>query len=145
MTVLFDTDILIDFLLDREPHAEAAARLLSAVERGALRGSVCATSVTTVFYLARKAVGAPRARRQVELLLSLVDVSPVNRSVLESALASRIVDFEDAVVAHAAAHAAIDLIVTRNQKDFKHSPVPVQAPADLLALLSSRDEPAPDQ
>lgn len=141
MTVLFDTDVLIDFLLDREPFAEPAARLLSAAERGEIRGAVCAGSMTTIHYLARKAVGAARARTHVQSLLSLLEIAPVNRSVLDAALTSRIADFEDAVVAHAAAQSSADLIVTRNHKDFRHSPIAVQTPQELVAALQSQADP----
>ncbi|MDY0088726.1 MAG: PIN domain-containing protein, partial [Coriobacteriia bacterium] len=53
--MLFDTNVVLDVLLDREPHAEVAARLLSLVDQGRLDGMVCATTVTTIHYLASKA------------------------------------------------------------------------------------------
>lgn len=139
MNVLFDTDVLIDFLLDREPFAEPAAQLLSAVERGELDGCTCATSVTTVFYLTRKAVGTRNAKQHVRALLSMLQVAVVNESVLTESLNSKISDFEDAVVASAGVRAGADVIVTRNQKDFKHATVPVQTPVELLTLLTSRN------
>ncbi len=139
MNVLFDTDVLVDFLLDREPFAEAAAQLLTAVDRGELYGCACANSITTVFYLTRKAVGAPKAKRHVRALLSLLQIAGVNESVLAEALDSRIRDFEDAVVAASAARAKVDIIVTRNLKDFKHATLPVQTPAQLLTLLTSQN------
>jgi predicted nucleic acid-binding protein len=140
MTVLFDTDVLIDFLLDRKPFSDPAARLLSAADRGELRAMTCATSITTVYYLARKALGSAKARRQVQALLALLDVAPVNRAVLDAALLSPLGDFEDAVVAHAARQAAADVIVTRNQKDFRLAPLPAQTPAEVLALLAAQGD-----
>ena len=136
MNVLFDTDVLIDFLLDREPFAEPAAQLLSAVERGELDGSACATSVTTVYYLTRKAVGTRKAKQHVRALLTLLQVAVVNESVLTAALNSKIGDFEDAVVAASGVRSGADVIVTRNQKDFKHATLPVQTPVELLAMLT---------
>ena len=137
MKVVFDTDVLIDFLFDKEPFAGDAAKLLSAVERGDLQGYVCATSITTIFYLSRKAVGNPQARRYLDALLSLLEVAPVSRGLVEAALISGIADFEDAVVAAAAAQVSADFIVTRNLKDFKKSPVAALSPAALLALFDS--------
>jgi len=62
--VLFDTNVLLDVLLNREPHAEPAARLLSLVDTGELEGVICATTVTTVHYLASRAMRrTSRARR----------------------------------------------------------------------------------
>jgi predicted nucleic acid-binding protein len=137
MKVAFDTNVLLDVLCDREPFAEPASRILALVETGVLQGSVCATSVTTIFNLARKASGLATARRQVKLLLSLLEVLPVNRQVLEAATNSQFADFEDAVVAEAAHQANADVIVSRNEKDFKKSPVTVYSPQALLAAIES--------
>ena len=64
MRVLFDTNVVLDLLLARQPHVETAAALVARVERGELTGCLCATTVTTIFYLASKAVGAEAARAQ---------------------------------------------------------------------------------
>jgi len=136
--VLFDTNVLIDFLLDREPWADDAARVLSYVERGSVQGFTCATSVATVFYLARKAGGVAQARKHVRALLSLLQVAPVQGSTLNAALASNVADFEDAVVAEAASQTGADVVVTRDPMGFKGSPLPAHSPGDFLALLQSR-------
>lgn len=135
MKVLFDTDVLLDVLLDREPFAESSAQLLSLVELAEITGCVAATSVTTIFYLTRKSLGAAKTRRAIDDLLGLLEVAPVNRLVLTRAVASKFADFEDAVIAHAAHESQADVIATRNVKDFKHSPIPAQSPADILAAI----------
>jgi len=58
MKVLFDTNVVLDVLLAREPHARTAATLFSLVDSDRLDGRVCATTVTTVDYLATRALGA---------------------------------------------------------------------------------------
>ncbi|KAB7554364.1 PIN domain-containing protein [Verminephrobacter sp. Larva24] len=60
--VLFDTNVVLDVLLDREPHVHASAQAMALVERGEVRGFLCATTVTTLFYLASRALDARRAR-----------------------------------------------------------------------------------
>lgn len=139
MTVLFDTDVLVDILLDREPFAEPAANLLAAAERGRIEGCVCAASVTDLFYLVRKVVGSATARGHIRNLLSILSVAPVHRGILDAALGSEFADFEDAVVAFTASSFGADLLVTRNVKDFKHAPLPVQTPSQLLAVLAVED------
>lgn len=136
MRVLFDTNVLIDFLLDRAPFADAAAELLSRADRGQIQGLACADSFTTIFYLMQKAVGRETARRHVSSLLSVLDVAPVNRATLEQAAESGLSDFEDAVVAESARQANVDCIVTRNERDFAGSRVTVHSPRALLALLA---------
>lgn len=136
MRVLFDTNILIDFLLDRAPFADAAADLLSRVDRGEIQGLACANSFTTIFYLAQKAVGLADARRYISALLSILEVAPVNRATLEHAADSVTSDFEDAVIIEAGQQASAECIVTRNERDFANSPIPVYSPATLLGLLA---------
>ncbi len=137
MRILFDTNVLLDVLLDRPPFADASSQLLSLAERGQVVGFCCATTLTTIFYLARKGLGTDEARRQVRLLLSILEVAPVGRAVLDSALATRMADFEEAVVAASAENAGVDLIVTRDLADFRRVPLPVQSPAEALVTLRS--------
>lgn len=135
MRVLFDTNVLIDFLLDRPPFSESAAELLSRADRGEIQGFACATSFTTIFYLARKAAGLSGARNHVAALLSILDVAPVSRPTLEGAISSAVGDFEDAVIAESARQVNAHVILTRDERGFRDSSVPVQSPISLLSIL----------
>ena len=137
MKILFDTNVILDVLLDREPFADDAALLMSLVEKSEITGFICATTVTTIQYLASKALGQKNASRHIKTLLALFVVAPVNRVVLEGALASKFTDYEDAVLHEAASHAGAEYIVTRNMADFKKSQLPVFSPADLINILES--------
>ena len=139
MRVLFDTNIILDVLLDRPPFAEHAAYLLSLVERGEMTGFVCATSIMTIHYLIAKVLDSKEAIRHIRSLLSLFDIAPVNRVVIENALAADFSDFEDAVIHEAALHAGAKYIVTRNPKDFRKSKLPVFEPRQLLSMLTLLD------
>ena len=139
MRVLFDTNVLIDFLLDRAPYAQSAADLLSRVDRGEIQGLACANSFTTIFYLARKAAGVEAARSYIADLLTLLEVAPVGRTTLEDAGRSGVLDYEDAVVSAAASQANADCVVTRNEKDFANAPLPVHSPTSLLGVLLVAD------
>ena len=135
MKILFDTNVVLDLLLDREPFSIIAVRLFSRVDDGTLNGYVSATTVTTVHNLAHRTVGDRRARRGIGSLLELFDVAPVNLAVLEGALQSKFTDFEDAVLYNAALNVNADGIVTRNIGDFKRSMIPVYAPDELDCLV----------
>ena len=135
MRAVFDTNVLIDFFLDREPFSKDATDLIQRAERLEFQGMACATSVTTVDCLARKAVGFTEARAQVEFLLSILEVAPVNGAMLRAALDGDGRDFEDAVIAESARRANADYIVTRNLRDFAKSPVPAHTPESFRQLL----------
>ena len=137
MKVLFDTNVILDVLLDRSPFADDAAYLLSKVEQSEIMGFVCATTITTIHYLATKALGSKSASLHIESLLSLFVIAPVNRLVLENAATSKFTDFEDAVLHEAALHAGAKYIVTRNSIDFKKSKLPVFEPKEFINVLES--------
>jgi predicted nucleic acid-binding protein len=139
MKVLIDTNIVLDLLLDRSPHSEYAAKLFALVETGEVTGYVCATAVTTVHYLACKDSGKRKAKSHLSKLLSLVEIAPVGRAVLESAMKSKISDYEDAVVCEAALLVDADAVITRDRKHFKNAPLPVYSSQEIVKLLSIRD------
>ncbi len=136
MRVLVDTDVVLDLLLDRPPFVEAAAGVLALVERSRIEGFLCATTITTIDYLLGLSLPKDRARESIRRLLGLFGIAPVNRSVIERALASRIPDFEDAVLEQSGLLVGADLITTRNAKDFRKSVLPVLDPVELLAAAA---------
>jgi predicted nucleic acid-binding protein len=139
--ILVDIIVLLDAVLEREPHAEAAARIWTAVEIKRASGLVPAHGVTTLFYLFSRARGAAAARRSIGHLLTVFGVAAVNREVLQRALSLGWADFEDAVCAAAAEGAGCDLIVTRDAAGFRSSPVHAVDPAAALALLDRESGP----
>jgi len=134
MRVLFDTDVILDLLLDRKPHSEAAARLLSKVDTGEIEGYVCATTLTTIHYLATKTIGAKKAKAAVRSLLSFLKVASVDRPVLEGALEEKYKDFEDGVLAEAARQIEAKAIITRNVRHYRNSVVHAYSPLEMLKI-----------
>jgi predicted nucleic acid-binding protein len=133
--VLFDTNVVLDVLLAREPHAAVAARLFALVDSERIDGAVRATTVTTVAYVATKAVGGRQAKKLLRQLLDLFAVAGVDRQVLEAALRLDFEDVEDAVIHEAARAWGAAGIVTRNGRDFARASLPVFDPAEPLAAL----------
>jgi len=139
LRVLFDTNVILDLLLDRQPWADSASELVDLVERGEIIGVLGATTLTTVYYVAASARDAPAARRHVEDLLRLFEVAPVTRGVLESALGVGMSDYEDAVLHEAGREAGVEALVTRDLRDFASGGITVYHPGELLAALDPED------
>lgn len=137
MRVLFDTDVLLDVLLRRRPFGIVAKSLFARVEQGDLEAAVAATSITTVFYITRKALGLEAAHTSVRFLLKLFHAAPITHDVLASAIDLDFGDYEDAVLHEAARAAGVDGIVTRNTRDFGRSKLAVYTPAELVGVLSA--------
>ena len=137
MKILFDTNVILDVMLLRNPFYKSATLLLVEAERKKFEGFVCSTTVTTIHYLVEKAKGRKVALSQIENLLKIFQVSQVDKFCLESALSSKIKDFEDAVLNESAYRERIDGIVTRNIKDFKESKLTIYNPEELLKILKA--------
>jgi len=141
MRVLVDLNVMLDVLLDRPGHAEAAARIWAAAERRKIEALLPAHGITTVFYLAARHKGAEFARRVVADLVTVFPIAAVSDAVTQRALALPWRDFEDAVCAAAAEASGCEAIVTRDPAGFVDSPVPVVDPQAVLAMLDEGGGP----
>lgn len=133
MRALIDTHIVLDFLLQRQPFFQDAELLFQAIATGQVIGYITATTLTDIFYIARRHTRSiERARQAVYETLTAMAVCPIDRAVLESALNSNLADFEDAVQIFSAVAQSLDAIVTRDTQGFVSSPVPVLSVQELL-------------
>jgi predicted nucleic acid-binding protein len=135
--ILFDTNIVLDVLLDRQPHVEASAAAWAAVETGISEGMLAAHAVTTIHYLVRKELSDIKARRIISAILRVFGIATIDGRVVQEALQLPFSDFENAVTAAAARSAGCEFIVTRDPKGFRGSPVRCLTPEAIIPLLSS--------
>lgn len=133
--ILFDTNIILDVLLDRKPHIEASAAAWAAVETGRIEGLLAAHTVTTIHYLVQKERGAAKAKHVLGSILRVFQIAAVDGAVIQEALELPFGDFEDAVVAAAAGSARCHFIVTRDPKGFRRSYVPAVTAEALMPLI----------
>ena len=133
--ILFDTNVVLDVLLDRQPYVNASAAAWAAVETGVSKGMVAAHTVTTIHYLIRKEMGNIKAKRIISAILRVFGVATVDGAVVQEALQLPFSDFEDAVSAAAARLAGCECIVTRDPKGFRGSPVRSLTPEAVIPLL----------
>ena len=134
--VLLDTNVVLDFLLDRAPFADAAAALWQANDDGQIEAYVSVVTPVNVFYIARKLKGAATARQLVESLLAACRVCAPDRSALLSALALPVKDYEDAVQVVSAQAELLDALITRDPDDYNGVQFPVFSPAGFLEQLA---------
>jgi predicted nucleic acid-binding protein len=133
--ILFDTNVVLDVLLDRQPYVEASAAAWAAVETGISEGMLAAHAVTTIHCLVRKEMGTIKAKRIVSAILRVFGVAAVDGAVVQEAMQLPFSDFEDAVTAAAARLAGCEWIVTRDPKGFRGSPVRSLTPEAVTPLL----------
>ena len=135
MILLVDTDILIDFALDRRPHAAATGELLDALERREAAGFMAWHSVANFHYLVVSKQGASATSAFLLDLLRFVRVAPTSTDSVRYAASLPMRDFEDALQVAAAVACGANTITTRNIRDYARSPVRATTPTTLLKEL----------
>lgn len=135
MRVLLDTNIILDVLLRREPWRAEADALWQANDIGRLTAYLTATTLTDIYYVARKATDVSRARQALQLCLDVFEIAPVHRITLERAQQMPGADFEDNVQIACAEAGALDALVTRDKASFSAASLPVLTPAECLRQL----------
>lgn len=135
MDVFLDTNVVLDFVLKREPFASKAAIIFDLGERQRLNLHLSSLSMNTIDYVVSKVSSSRKSRTVIIKLLSIVEVLPVQKSTIEQAAFSDFKDFEDAVQNFCAAEHQLQHLITRNSKDFKKSQLSVQTPTEFLATF----------
>lgn len=131
--VLIDTDVILDFFFDRRPFSEYAAKIFSLCELKLIQGFVTPVIFSNVYYLLRQTAKHEKVIEKLNQLLTITDVLTMDRNVIVEALNSKFKDFEDALQNFAAVNTGnIDVILTRNTKDFKNSKLGVLTPENYL-------------
>lgn len=133
--VLIDSDVILDFFLDREPFRENASTVLSFCEKNKIKGFVTPFIISNVFYLLNKISKREIVIARLKELISFIDIINIDKQVVVSSLNSNFSDFEDALQNYAAEQSNdITIIITRNIKDYKNSRLTVLTPTEFLKM-----------
>jgi predicted nucleic acid-binding protein len=130
--VLFDTNIILDIALKRNPYFDDASRLFGLIDKKIITGNITASAITDIYYISKKEKGYNETMNFIINLIEVVDVIGVDKEVILNAIAFEMKDFEDAVQASAAKLNDIDVIITRNKSDFKDTSLLILTPAEFL-------------
>lgn len=137
--ILIDTDVLLDFFFDREPFAEYATEILNLCANKEIQGFTTPVIISNVYYLLRKTAKHHIIIEKIKQLLIIIDVVEMNKSAVLNALNSEFKDFEDALQNFSAIeNGQINIILTRNIKDFKKSDLAILTPETYLKGRISR-------
>ncbi|HEY5511446.1 MAG TPA: PIN domain-containing protein [Prolixibacteraceae bacterium] len=137
--VLIDTDVILDFFFDRKPFSDDAAKVLSLCESREIKGFITSVIISNVYYLLRQTSTHEKVIEKLMQLVTITEVLSTDRDVIVKALTSNFKDFEDALQNYSAElNGKIDLIVTRNIKDFKYSALGVMTPGNYLKTINAR-------
>lgn len=132
--VFLDTNIILDFLGEREGFYEAAAKVLTLADQKKIQLFTSAVSITNAYYILAK-YQPQSALEKIRKFKILCVASLMNDEVVEKALASDFKDIEDAMQYFSAIASNCDVIITRNEKDFKSALIPVMNAESFLHTL----------
>ena len=136
--VFIDTDIILDFFFDRAPFAEFATQLLNNCEEKEINGFTTPVVISNVYYMLRKVGKHDIVIEKIKQLLTIIEITSMDKKVVLNALNSKFKDFEDALQNYSAVeNGSIDLILTRNIKDYRKSELAVMTPETYLKSNAS--------
>jgi len=135
MKILFDTNVLLDVLLTREPWVHHGRSLWQANDQGQIKGYISATTVTDIFYISRRYTTSEGALEAVKICLDAFFVVPIGQDELKLATKMAGSDFEDNLQIAAAKSVNLDAIVTRNVTDFQNAKIVILTPEQALKQL----------
>jgi len=138
--IFLDTNVVIDFLLQREPFAKDAAIIFELGARKKLKLFVSSLSINNIDYIVSKLESRSKARKLTRKLITLIEVSSVGKITVEKAVESDFKDFEDALQSFCAEEANLKILVTRNVKDFSKSNLSILTPIEFLSTLSDNEK-----
>ena len=133
--ILIDTNVLLDYLLERDPFFEDAKEVILSCINGKTKGCIAAHSIPNMFFILRKDYNAKERREILLNLCKIFDVEGIDKAKLISGLENEnFSDFEDCLQMECAKSYKADYIVTRNVSDYETSEVKAIMPKDYVSL-----------
>jgi len=134
--VLIDSDIILDYFLDRQPFSENSSKILALCDTGRLNGFVTGIAIANIYYVLRKEHKSKTILQGIKVLLAFLDVIKVDKGIILKAIDSEFSDFEDALQNFSVdSNSSINAIITRNIKDYKKSNLSILTPSMFLKTL----------
>ena len=135
MRLFLDTNVLIDFLLERHPFYDAAASLVSYAAENQLE--ICTSALTIVnsnfICVERSRMPVRTFRMKMDFLRHFLIVTPINSFVLDNAYSVAWNDFEDCVQYLSSRSRKADLVITRDEKGFADLDIPFMTAEEFVA------------
>lgn len=138
--LFIDSDVVIDFFTDREPHVNPATELFELSENGIVDFYISALSINNIYYIVRKYLGHKRTLDIIETLTEMIEIIGTSKKEVLQALKNDFNDFEDSIQYSSALNIKdVDAIITRNIKDYKNSKIAVMTPLSFLKLKEKNE------
>ena len=138
MKVLLDTNVILDYALEREPWFVDSEQILYLSEQKQIITYVSASTISDLYYILRKIKSKELALEFIRNLIEICCIATVDRSVIAMALNTNFKDFEDAIQYSVAVINQLDAIITRNTKDFAITQPKILTPNQFVEQLENK-------
>ena len=136
--VFIDTNVMLDLLGEHEPYYNDIAKIATLADKGEITMIASSLSYATVFYLLSKNESAEKVKEKLRNFKIISEIAQLDDLVIEKGLNSNFTDFEDALQYNCALQSECDILITRNQKDFKNSSIPVMSAKEFLKSIGKK-------
>jgi predicted nucleic acid-binding protein len=130
--LFLDTNIILDLLAKRMPFYTEAAKLFSLADKKKIKLSISSLCLADAHYIISRQNPESEVRHILRTFKVLVNVLPMDDKITDLALNSGFRDFEDAIQYFTAIENDQEIIITRNQQDFKESKIPVMSAGEFI-------------
>jgi predicted nucleic acid-binding protein len=137
MKVLIDTNIILDFALERQPFYGESEQVFVLAQHRQIEGYVSASTFGDLYYIIRKDKGRDWTLLFLNRLAAFCEIATVDRTAISMALAANFRDFEDAIQYSTAVVNQLDAIVTRNTDDFPVATPRIMTPEQLIQEVTN--------
>ncbi len=135
-----DSDVVIDFFTDREPHANPASELFDLNEQKSVKLYISAVSINNIYYIVRRFLEHKKTLEVVETFTEMIEIIGTTKTEIIQALKNDFQDYEDSIQYSSALMINdLDAIITRNTKDYKNSLIAVMTPLNFLKMKEKSD------
>lgn len=139
MVLLIDTNVIMDFIMKREPYAEDAIRMIDLCNRRQFTGYIAAHTISDLFYILRKDFSISQRKEMLKAICEIFEISGIDRRKILAALDNDgFTDFEDCLQMECALEIGADYIITRNLSDYANSEITVMEPRTFLGMIGQR-------
>ena len=140
MTVLIDTNVVLDVLLNNAGLIAGSKAIFDLADEKRFIGYVTASAVTDIFYISQKKLGKKGAKEAIKYLLNIYFPATVTGTDIYNALDLTWDDFEDSVQFTVGEGLSADYIVSRNTQDFSSSSIPAVTPEQFLQIIADIEQ-----
>ena len=136
MKLIYDTNVVLDVILRREPFYSYSAQAMNLCEGGDIQGVISAASLTDIFYIVKRLTGSrATAYKALDLIKEVFEIASLSGEAAEKAIEEKKADFEDDMIAKVAEENGCDYILTRDKTGFSDCAIKTITPKKLMGML----------